>query len=138
MRLRLEGASAAAPSPCTIRAPIRTPPSWARPPATLASVNTETPARNTSLRPNRSPARDARSMKPPKAMRYPSTTHCWSVTDRPRSAFMSGSATLTIDESRIVIACVTAAISRTSPSGTCGLRPGGVAGGVGTAVISGS
>src|SRR5581483_9121832 len=57
----------AAPSPCKARKPISMPEFTASPFRSEAVVNTTTPARNSRLRPRRSPARPPSSRKPPKS-----------------------------------------------------------------------
>ncbi len=49
--VRVDGARTAAPRPCTARASSSCQPSWASPPARLASVNRPRPTRNIRLRP---------------------------------------------------------------------------------------
>ena len=58
------GARTAAPTPCTARAAISTPPLCATPAARLAAVNSPSPSRNTRLRPKRSAARPPSSRNP--------------------------------------------------------------------------
>ncbi|MDA8072368.1 MAG: hypothetical protein M0Z40_14620 [Actinomycetota bacterium] len=69
IRLELEGASSAAPTPSMIRAPSSICPFTAKPPARLAAVKTPRPTRNTRRLPNRSLARAPASKRPPSATR---------------------------------------------------------------------
>ena len=90
------GAMAAAAVPCTTRAAISSAPVPDTPAARLASPNTATPARNTRLRPIRSPRFPAMISAAAKASMYADTTHSSWVALACRSRRMVGSATLTI------------------------------------------
>jgi hypothetical protein len=113
----VEGASTAAPSPCTARATNNCQPSWARPPPSEASVNRPSPTRNIRLRPYRSPARPPSSMNPAKAIAYAFTTHWRPCSLRARSARTDGSATLTTDMSSTTRNCPAHARATTSQTG---------------------
>src|SRR5260370_32393987 len=67
------------------------------------TVKTETPARNTLLRPNRSAARQDRSNRHAYVMRYELTTHVRSAWLKCRPRWIEGNATFTIVESRTII-----------------------------------
>ena len=64
---RLTAETMAAPAPCTNRAATRSCVPVASPQASEATVNMASPARNTRLRPIRSPTRPASSSRPPNA-----------------------------------------------------------------------
>src|SRR5664280_965003 len=72
----------------------------ATPQSTDEAVKTAIPARKIFLRPTRSPNRPARRRKLPKVMRKASTTQARPAWEKCSSRWISGSATLTIDESR--------------------------------------
>ena len=59
----------APPRPCTARAPTRNSCEPARPQASEASVNTDSPMRKSRRWPKRSPSRPPRRRKPPKVIR---------------------------------------------------------------------
>ncbi len=101
---RLTAEAAAPPAaPWTNRAATSTGWLTARPQASDATVNSSRPARKTRLPPTRSPSRPASSSSPPKAIRYPFTTHSRLVAENPRSRWIGGSATVTMVPSRMII-----------------------------------
>jgi hypothetical protein len=67
-RANTAGAAAAEAIPCTTRAPIRTSGESDSPPTSEAMTNEAVPRRNTRLRPNVSPIRPPRRMRPPNAI----------------------------------------------------------------------
>src|SRR5262245_21263272 len=90
------GAFIAAPTPWTTRAAMSSAADADRPAARLAAPKTPTPARNSRLRPNRSPRLPAMIRIAANASRYPDTTHSSWVALAPRFRRIVGSATLTI------------------------------------------
>ena len=66
---RVTADAMAAPPPCTNLAAISIQGATARPQASEARTNTAIPARNSRLRPSRSPSRPPSSSSPPKAIR---------------------------------------------------------------------
>jgi len=100
---RAEGERIAAPSPCTARAAISCPSEFERPQASEASVNSTTPNMKIRLRPSRSAARPPRSRKPPNVRAYALSTHCRFDCEKFRSLWIDGSATLTIETSRMTM-----------------------------------
>src|SRR4051794_24662965 len=105
MIARITDAWTAAPTPCRKRAPISAPWLGASPHRIDAAVKNTTPARNTRLRPNRSPSRPASRRKPPNVTRNAFTTHVRSACVKCRSAWIDGSATFTIVVSSTIISC---------------------------------
>ena len=105
MIARITDAWAAAPTPCSRRAAISAPWLGATPHKSDASVKTTRPARNTRLRPRRSPRRPARSSRLPKVTRKALTTHVRFAWLKPRSCWIDGRATFTIVTSRTIISC---------------------------------
>ena len=99
------GATIAPPSPCAARAATSVSSFWARPPASEARANSASPPANTSRRPSRSAARPPSSRKPAKASVYAFTTHARLAGVNPRSAAIEGSATFTIETSRMTMNC---------------------------------
>ena len=89
------GIIAAAAAPCTTRAAISSAGVCASPAARLATPNPAMPARNTRLRPNRSPKLPAMISTAANASMYADTTHSSSVPLAPRSRRIVGSATFT-------------------------------------------
>ena len=89
----------APPIPCTNRPAMSS--AWLcdTPQAIDEAVNNATPDRKIFFRPMRSPSRPANRRKLPNVMRKASTTQVRPAWLNPRSRWMSGSATLTIDES---------------------------------------
>ena len=108
------GETSAAPKPCSPRATMRNSEDGASPQMSEPTVKTTTPVRKTRLRPMRSPARPPSSRKPPKTSAYAFTIHCRSVLDISRSAWIDGSATLTIVASRMTMNCAMQTRTRTS------------------------
>ena len=96
IRESAEGATRAAPAPCTTRELTSSTGSCARPPASDAAVNTAKPIMNMRRRPNVSAARPPRISSPPKAIAYPVTIHCTAVAEKPNSRSIDASATLTM------------------------------------------
>src|SRR4051794_3213475 len=105
MMARITEAWAAAPTPCSRRAPISAPSVGATPHNSDATVNVTRPARNTRLRPTRSPRRPARSSRLPNVTRNALTTQVRSAWLKPRSRWIDGSATFTIVTSSTIISC---------------------------------
>ena len=95
--------AAAPPTPCSARAAISSPWLCANPHSTDTAVNSTRPARNTFLRPIRSPRRPASSRKPPNVSRYELTTHVRLAWLKPRSRWIEGSATFTIVASTAIM-----------------------------------
>ena len=93
----------AAPAPWANRAAMSIPGPVASPHASEARVNTAMPARNMRLRPTRSPSRPLSSSRPPNAMRNEFITQLRLPAVKPRSAWILGSATVTIVPSRMII-----------------------------------
>src|SRR4029077_5996521 len=106
------GVMIAPPRPCTARATISIPSDCANPQTSEASVNSATPTMNTRRRPSRSAARPPSSRKPPKAIEYAVITHCRFSREKSRARPMDGSATLTIETSRIVMKNAVATTAR--------------------------
>ena len=67
MSERAVGEAMAAPSPCSMRAPIIWPSLCAMPPSSEATAKITTPAMKTLRRPSRSPMRPPSSSRPPNA-----------------------------------------------------------------------
>src|SRR4029077_13327773 len=105
MIARITEAWAAAPIPCRKRAPIRAAPLGAIPHRSEATVNVATPARNTRLRPTRSPIRPASSSRLPKVTRKALITQVRLAWLKWRSCWIEGSATFTIVTSSTTISC---------------------------------
>ena len=105
MIARLAGEITAPPMPCSVRAPISSVRESASAHASDAIANSAVPARNTRRRPSRSAARPPSSRKPANVSVYAFTTHCRPVVEKPRPPRIDGSATLTIETSRITISC---------------------------------
>ena len=116
------GATSAAPAPCTSRAATSRTGSWARPPASEAAEKTSSPAMNMRLRPNRSAARPPRISSPPNAIAYPVMTHCTAPAAKPSSAWMDGSATLTMLKSSTTMKAAVRMRARAAPCSRA--RPG--------------
>ena len=102
----------APPSPCTARDAISIPSDCASPHASEASVKSATPTMNTRRRPSRSAARPPSSRKPPNAIEYAVITHCRFSREKSSARPMDGSATLTIETSRIVMKNAVATTAR--------------------------
>ena len=83
------------PTPCTARAAMSTPASFAIPQPNDATVNSTRPIVNTSRRPKRSASDPAASTVVASVSAYASTTHCNCAKLASRSRWMSGSATFT-------------------------------------------
>ena len=109
---RTAGETIAAPRPWKPRATIRNDSEVARPHASEEAVKTTRPDMNTRRRPSRSAARPPRSRKPPKVIAYMVITHCRLSLVKFRARPIEGSATLTIETSRIVMKKA----AQTSPS----------------------
>ncbi len=105
MIARLAGEITAPPMPCSARAPISSVRESASAHASDASANSAVPARNTRRRPSRSAARPPSSRKPANVSVYAFTTHCRPVVEKRSPSRIDGSATFTIDTSRITISC---------------------------------
>ncbi len=118
---RLTAEAIAPPAPWTNRATTST--GWlsARPQASDASVNRTRPATKTRLPPTRSPSRPTSSSRPPKAIRYPFTTHSRPVAENPRSRWIDGRATVTMVPSRMIIK-VTAQSTASASQRDCPIR----------------
>jgi hypothetical protein len=97
------GETIAAPTPCTARAAMRTPIELARPQTSDAAEKTATPIMNSRRRPSRSAARPPSRRKPPNVIVYAIRTHCNVLSDTWSEFLIDGSATLTIETSRIVM-----------------------------------
>ena len=108
------GETSAAPSPWSPRERISIVSPVARAQSRDALVKSTSPARNTRLRPIRSPARPPSNRKPPNSSAYALTTHCRPDSDISRSAWIDGSATLTIVASRMTMNCARQTSTRTS------------------------
>ena len=93
------GLSAAAPTPWTTRPANSVPWSAATAASSVPTVNRAEPAVNMPRRPNRSARRPDSSSRPPKATTYAFTIHVASAAPSPRSAWIDGSATFTIEVS---------------------------------------
>ncbi len=110
------GASAAAAIPCTARAATSAAPLTASPPASEAAENAARLVMNTSRRPSRSASRPPSSNSPPKVRTYALTTQDRPPADMPSARPIEGSATLTIEESRMTtksaVASTASAIQR--------------------------
>ena len=109
---RAAGEMIAPPSPCTARDAISIPSDCASPHASEASVNSATPTMNTRRRPSKSAARPPSSRKPPNAIEYAVITHCRFSREKSSARPMDGSATLTIETSRIVMKNAVATTAR--------------------------
>ena len=96
MMARITEACMAAPMPWTKRAAMRKPWLGAAPHSTEAAVKMTSPARNTRLRPSRSPSRPASSRKLPKVTRKALTTQVRLPWLKCRSCWIDGNATFTI------------------------------------------
>ncbi len=122
---------AAPPIPCRNRAPTSISRFAASPHSSDAAVKVARPARKTFLRPARSPSRPASNNSPAKAIRWALTTQARPACEKPRSAWMDGSATFTMVMSSTIISIpvhsTTRAIqrlrSRTGPSPFTGPQP---------------
>src|SRR4051812_31279472 len=99
------GATTAPPRPWTARAPISMPCEVDSPPSSDAPAKSSSPAMKTRRRPSRSAARPPRSRKPAKVSVYALTTHCRLLALKPRSSRIEGSATFTIETSRMTMNC---------------------------------
>src|SRR2546428_12277711 len=77
-----------------------------------AAVKSVTPTKNTRRRPSRSSARPERRRKPPNAIEYAVITHCRFPREKWRERLIDGSATLTIETSRIVMKNAVATTAR--------------------------
>jgi len=88
-----EGMNRAAPSPCSIRAPMSNPTVGATPQSSEATVNRTRPLEKTRRAPSRSPRPPARSSALAKASVYPSMTQDSPAIPVPRSFWMLGTAT---------------------------------------------
>jgi hypothetical protein len=89
------GETSAPPRPCNARAATSQVSEVARPFNSEANEKIATPQRKSLRRPKRSPARPPSSRKPPNTSVYPLITHCRLAGEKPGSAWMDGSATLT-------------------------------------------
>src|SRR4051812_37827732 len=106
--VRIESAAgviSAAPSPCRARAPISAPSLHASPESSEAAVKITSPTTKTRRRPTRSATRPPSRRKPPNISAYALTTHCRFSCEKPRSAWIEGSATFTIAMSRTTMNC---------------------------------
>src|SRR5713101_781085 len=89
------GETRAAPTPCTVRAAIRTALEPASPHTSDAAVKTARPVMKISLRPSRSAKRPPSSRKPPKVIVYAVITHCRPLEEKWSAREIDGSATVT-------------------------------------------
>ena len=117
------------PTPCTARAAMSTPASFAIPQPKDATVNITSPIVNTSRRPKRSASDPAASTVVASVSAYASTTHCNCAKLASRSRWISGSATFTtVMSSNNMKIAVQTAINvhhlRSSPSTARGYFPG--------------
>ena len=105
MIARITDAWAAAPTPCRKRAKISIASLSASPHSRDARVKTTTPARKICLRPSRSPRRPVSSSRLPNVTRKALTTQVRPDWLKPRSCWIAGSATFTIETSSTIISC---------------------------------
>jgi hypothetical protein len=105
MIARLAAEITAPPTPWIARAPRRTAGEPAIAHMRDAAVNSAVPARNTRRRPRRSEARPPSRSNPAKVSVYALTTHCRPAVENPRPSWIAGSATFTIETSRITMNC---------------------------------
>src|SRR5262249_50513532 len=112
------GESTAPPTPCSVRAVSSRPRELASAHASEESVNSAVPARNTRRRPSRSAQRPPSIRKPANVSVYRFTTHCSPVVEKCKPLRIDGSATFTIETSRITMNC---ARQTTSSSGVLAL-----------------
>jgi hypothetical protein len=75
----------------------------ASPHSSEAAVKSRSPAMNTRRRPSRSAARPPSRSRPAKVSAYALITHCSPCSEKPRSAWIEGRATITIAVSRITM-----------------------------------
>ena len=122
MIVKVAGARMAAPNPCSARAPINIAWFCDKPPIRLETVKMARPAMKMRLRPNRSAARPPSSMKPAKVRVYALTTHWRPDPLKPRSFWIDGSATFTMETSRTTMNWPTQTRVRRSHAAT--VRPG--------------
>ncbi len=102
-----EAAMSAPLRPCTDRAMMSIDWLVAAPPASDATANRTRAAASIRRGPNRSLARPPSMRNPANMMAYASTTHCRLTGEKPRADWIEGSATLTMDRSRITMNCAT-------------------------------
>lgn len=102
-RDKAAAASTAAARPCTARAATSAGPLGASPPAREATEKTVRLAMNMRRRPSRSASRPPSSKSPPKVSTYALTTQDRPPWDRPSARPIEGSATLTIEASRMTM-----------------------------------
>ncbi|SCF09445.1 hypothetical protein GA0070216_10524 [Micromonospora matsumotoense] len=95
--------ASAPPTPWTKRNVTRADGVEATPQARDAAVKTASPTMKTCLLPNRSPSRPESSTRPAKAIRYEFTTQARPDWVKPRSCWMVGRATVTMEPSRMII-----------------------------------
>ncbi len=100
-----DAAIAAPPRPWTARATISTPLVGARPPLSEARPNSSSAATNVRRCPKMSATRPESIKKPANTIAYASTTHCRSADEKRRLSWIDGSATFTIERSRITMNC---------------------------------
>ncbi len=105
------GERIAPPSPCTARAPSSRLCESDSAQASEESENSAVPARNTLRLPSRSAERPPSIRNPAKVSVYALTTHCSPVVEKCRPLWIDGSATLTIEMSRMTMNCARQTIS---------------------------
>src|SRR4051812_6624583 len=105
MTERVAGATTAPPTPWRARAPISIPWLVDKPPISEAPPKSSSPATKTRRWPSRSAARPPSRRKPANVSVYAFTTHWRSVAEKPRSLRIDGSATFTIETSRMTMNC---------------------------------
>ncbi len=99
------GETTAPANPCSARAPINRPRDDASAQSNEANANRPVPAMNTRRRPSRSAERPPSIRKPANVSVYAFTTHCRPVVEKCRPLWIAGSATLTIETSRMTMNC---------------------------------
>ncbi len=118
-----EAAISAPLSPCRDRAVISIAWPVAAPPASDANANRTRAAASMRRGPKRSLARPPSMRNPAKTIAYASTTHCRFTGVKPRSDWIEGRATLTMDRSRITMNCDTQQTARSKPRRVPGPDP---------------
>ena len=102
---RAAGEMIAAPRPWTARAATSVPVEFESPHANDAAANTISPTMKIRRRPNRSATRPPSSRNPPNVNAYALATHCRPDGEKCSERSIDGSATFTIDTSRITMNC---------------------------------
>ena len=108
------GASSAPKAPWQARATTSMPKLPAAPPNADAPAKPMRPAMNVAFRPIRSVSLPPRSSRLPKAREYAVTTHCRSMSEKPRTCWAEGSAMFTIVASSTTISWASATTARIS------------------------